>query len=185
MNIGKYRLYILLSLFLSWFATDGLGQIAYTRYYGKNRVQYTDFNWEMYPTEHFDLYYYDQNPEMLRTLAQMAESAYAQVSDMIKHQLSAKVPMLYYKTTTDFQQSNLFQPPEAALGVSEPLLFRLAVQGDMPPADLYELIVHEMSHIFQYDLLWGSPGGIVYAVSQPPLWVLEGFSEYSTQKWSP
>ena len=185
MNIGKFRSLIFFCLLLSWLAAEGLGQIAYTRFYGKNRVQYTDFNWEMYPTEHFDIYYYTKDVETLQTVAQMAESAYAQVSDMIKHQLSAKVPMLYYKTTTDFQQSNLFQPPEGALGVSEPLLFRLAVQGDMPASDLYELIVHEMSHIFQYDLLWGSPGGVVYAVSQPPLWVFEGFSEYSTKKWSP
>jgi hypothetical protein len=45
-------------------------------------------------------------------------------------------------------------------------------------------MLHELSHIFQFDLLWGSPGGVVYAVSQPPLWVFEGFSEYSTERWS-
>jgi hypothetical protein len=159
-------------------------QIAYTQFYGKNRVMYTDFNWEFYSTEHFDIYYYTKDTAMLQTIAELAESAYAQISDKIKHQLSAQVPLLYYKTTTDFQQSNLFRPPEGALGVSEPLLFRVAIQGDMPLDDLYDLMLHELSHIFQYDLLWGSPGGVVYAVSQPPLWVFEGFSEYSTERWS-
>ncbi len=160
-------------------------QIAYTRFYGKNRVIYTDFDWESYPTEHFDIYFYTKDVETLQTIADLAESAYAQISEKIKHLLSARVPLLYYKTSTDFQQSNLFQPPEGALGVSEPLLFRVAIQGDMPIDDLYDLMLHELSHIFQYDLLWGNPGGVVYAVTRPPDWVFEGFSEYSTERWTP
>ncbi len=184
MGTGTKKLLFIVPLLL--LSTASLtAQIAYTQFYGKNRVMYTDFNWEMYATEHYDIYYYTHDIEMLQTVAQLAESAYAQISDKIKHQLSAKVPLLYYKTTTDFQQSNLFRPPEGALGVSEPLLFRVAIQGDMPILDLYDLMLHELSHIFQYDLLWGSPGGVVYAVSQPPLWVFEGFSEYSTERWSP
>lgn len=130
-------------------------QIAYTQFYGKNRVIYTDFNWEFYSTKHFDIYYYTKDTEMLQTVAGLAESAYSQISDKIKHHLSAKVPLLYYKTTTDFLQSNLFRPVEGWLGVSEPLLFRVAVQGDLPIDELYDLMLHELSHIFQYDLLWG------------------------------
>jgi hypothetical protein len=183
MGTGTKRLPFIFLIFLLGVSTL-TAQIAYTQFYGKNRVMYTDFNWESYATEHFDIYYYTKDTEMLQTVAQLAESAYAQISDKIKHQLSAKVPLLYYKTTTDFQQSNLFQPPEGALGVSEPLLFRVAIQGDMPVDDLYDLMLHELSHIFQFDLLWGSPGGVVYAVSQPPLWVFEGFSEYATERWS-
>ncbi|MGB2907044.1 MAG: hypothetical protein WBB73_08080 [Candidatus Aminicenantaceae bacterium] len=183
MGTGTRRLPFIFLIFLLSVSTL-TAQIAYTQFYGKNRVMYTDFNWESYATEHFDIYYYTKDTEMLQTVAQLAESAYAQISDKIKHQLSAKVPLLYYKTTTDFQQSNLFRPPEGVLGVSEPLLFRVAIQGDMPVDDLYDLMLHELSHIFQFDLLWGSPGGVVYAVSQPPLWVFEGFSEYATERWS-
>lgn len=159
------------------------GQI-YAPFYGKNRVLYKRFEWEHYETEHYDIYYYNKDIHTLQRVANIAESAYDDLSKKIRHQLSAKIPLLYYVTSTDFQQSNLFMPPEGALGVSEPLLFRVAIQGDMTEDDLYDLMLHELSHIFQYDLLWGSPGGIVYAVSQPPLWVFEGFSEYSTQKWS-
>ena len=159
-------------------------QIVYTQFYGKNRVIYTDFNWEFYSTKHFDIYYYTKDTKMLQIVAGLAESAYSQISDKIKHHLSAKVPLLYYKTTSDFLQSNLFQPVEGWLGVSEPVLFRVAVQGDLPIDELYDLMLHELSHIFQYDLLWGRPGGVIYAVSRPPDWVFEGFSEYCTEKWS-
>jgi hypothetical protein len=50
--------------------------------------------------------------------------------------------------------------------------------------EIQDLIEHELTHIFEYDLLWGSPGGGLYAVNQPPLWIMEGFAEYNTEAWS-
>ena len=34
--------------------------------------------------------------------------------------------------------------------------------------EIQDLVEHELTHIFEYDLLWGGPGGGIYAVSQPP-----------------
>lgn len=160
-------------------------QFIYFPYYGKNKVLYESFDWKVYKTDHFDIYYYTDNIRDLKMIADLAESAYKTQSEGIKHQLSASVPLLYYRTSTDFYQTNLFQIPEGVLGVAEPLLYRIAIQGDMAIDEIYDLIAHELSHIFQYDLLWGSPGGALYALSQPPLWVFEGYSEYSTQAWTP
>lgn len=159
-------------------------QFIYFPYYGKNRIVYNKFQWDFYQTEHFELYYYTKDIDTLKILAELAESAYQKIGQKIKHELSARVPLLYYQTFTDFQQSNLFRPPEGVLGVAEPLLYRVAVHGDMPRDELQGLMEHELTHIFEYDLLWGSPGGVVYAVSQPPLWIFEGFAEYTTEKWS-
>lgn len=160
-------------------------QYIYFPYYGKNKVIYKDFKWERYSTERFDIYFYFEDPGMLEKIASYAESAYQTLSGNLKHHLSAKVPILFYQTVSDFQQTNLFNiPSDSILGVAEPLLYRVAVHGDMPPEELQSLFKHELTHIFQYDLLWGSPGGAVYAVSAPPLWVMEGLSEYNTGEWS-
>lgn len=181
----KYRTKVLFSVLLLLICVSAsFSQVSYTRYYGKNRVMYTDFDWETYTTPHFNIYSYAHDAEVMKKVADLAESAYESVSRKIKHQLSSRVPLIYYRTFTDFEQSNLFRPPEGALGVSEPLLYRVAVMGDMPIDDLYELFLHEMSHIFQYDLLYGTPGGVVYALSRPPDWVFEGFSEYCTENWT-
>jgi hypothetical protein len=99
--------------------------------------------------------------------------------------MSAPVPLLYYTTFTDFEQSNLFPVSEGILGVSEPALYRIGVYGDMPLDDLQTLIEHELAHVFEFDILWGKPGAGLYAVSQPPAWAFEGFSEYATTAWSP
>lgn len=166
------------------FLSQAFPQIIYFPYYGKNKVMYQNFRWKHYETEHFDIYYYTETTRDLEMIASLAESAYESLSRDIKHQLSARVPILYYRTFTDFQQTNLFQVPEGVLGVAEPLLYRIALHGDMSVDEIQDLIEHELSHVFEYDLLWGSPGGVLYALSQPPLWVFEGFSEYNTKEWS-
>ena len=162
----------------------GFAQFMYFPYYGKNKVIYEKFDWNHYQTDHFDIYYYIGDVKILKDIVQIAESAYQRISQEIKHQLSATVPLIYYKTSTDFEQTNLFQVPEGVLGAAEPVLYRVIIQGDMALDEIQDLIEHELTHIFEYDLLWGSPGGALYSVNQPPDWMMEGFAEYNTQTWS-
>lgn len=159
-------------------------QFMYFPYYGKNKVLYEKFDWSHYKTEHFDIHYYVDNLQILKNIAEMAESAYQRISEDLKHQLTAPVPLIYYMTYTDFEQTNLFQISEGILGVAEPILHRIAIYGDMTLDETQDLIEHEITHIFQFDLLWGSPGGPIYAFSAPPGWVMEGLCEYNTQNWS-
>ncbi|MBM3296643.1 MAG: hypothetical protein FJY83_03480 [Candidatus Aminicenantes bacterium] len=173
------------SLALGALAEPLAGQVIYFPYYGKNRVLYESFQWRSYKTEHFEIFFYEDNPERLKTLAGMCESAYLQVSGKLKHKLSKRVPLIYYLTFTDLEQSNIFRVSEGVLGVSEPVLFRTAVHGDMPLQELQDLLVHELTHVFQFDMLWGSQGGALTALNIPPLWTFEGLSEFATGKWSP
>ncbi|MFQ6109294.1 MAG: hypothetical protein ACE5L7_07055 [Candidatus Aminicenantales bacterium] len=175
---------ILLLLFCFFWAKMSLAQFIYYPYYGKNKVLYEKFDWNHYKTDHFDIYYYVEDIHLLKNIADMAESAYLRISEEIKHQLSATVPLIYYKTFTDMEQTNLFQIPEGVLGVAEPVLYRVVIHGDMALDEIQDLLEHELTHIFEYDILWGSPGGALYSVRQPPGWVMEGFAEYNTQNWS-
>jgi WD40 repeat protein len=161
------------------------GQIIEYPYYGKNRVIYESFPWRSYKTAHFEIYFYHDNPERLKILAGMCESAYKKVSSYLKHELSKPVPLIYYLTFTDFEQSNIFHVSEGVLGVSEPILFRTGVHGDMPLDELQTLIIHELTHVFEFDILWGSQGGALTAIYVPPLWTFEGLSEFNTHRWSP
>jgi Tol biopolymer transport system component len=153
-------------------------------YYGKNKVMYEDFHWKSYPTEHFRLYFYADNPQVLKNIAELAESAYQKLSETLKHQLADPVPIIFYTTYTDFELSNLFDVSEGVLGVSEPLLHRIGLHGDMPLDDLLHVVEHELTHVFEFDILWGSQGAFLYALNTPPLWFFEGLSEYATQSWS-
>ena len=181
-NYKRSVFFLLLTTLCACFA---FSQTIYFPYYGKNKVLYEKFDWKHYETDHYDIYYYTDNIQDLKNLSSFAESAYQKISNKIKHQLSAPIPLLFYRTFTDFEQTNLFYVPEGVLGAAEPLLYRVAIHGDMPQDELQDLIEHELTHIFEYDLLWGSPGGALYASSQPPGWIMEGFAEYNTEAWSP
>jgi len=159
-------------------------EFFYYPYYGKNKIMYEDFQWKSYATDHFHVYFYAERPEILRNVAEVAESAYQKISQLLKHQLADPVPIIYYTTLTDFEQSNLFYISEGVLGVSEPLLHRIGVHGDMPLDELQHLVEHELTHIFEFDILWGRPGASLYALNMPPLWLFEGLSEYTTRRWT-
>jgi len=179
-----YRRFIILNFLVLALLSAGLAQNIYFPYYGKNKVIYEKFNWKTYSTEHFQLYFYTDDVQVLKNIVDTAESAYRKISQELKHELSEPVPLIYYTTYTDFEQTNLFEVSEGVLGVSEPILHRIGVHGDMALDELQSLITHELTHIFEFDLLWGSPGGNLYAVNQPPLWTFEGLSEYFTGEWS-
>ncbi len=175
---------LFLLVFVISLASLGLSQIIYNPYYGKNKVLYEKFNWKTYSTEHFQIFFYVDNEQILKNIAETAESAYRKISGELKYELAEPVPLIFYTTYTDFEQTNLFDISEGVLGVSEPVLHRIGVHGDMPLDEIQNLIVHELSHVFEFDILWGSQGASLYAVTQPPLWTFEGLSEYFTGEWS-
>ena len=156
---------VLCCFLLAALAGTAAAQSWYFPYYGKSRVLYGRFPWKSYPTDHFRLYYYVDDPQMLKDLASLAESAYLKVSRVLKHEVSEPVILLHYKTYTDFEQSNVFSVSEGVLGVTEPALHRIGIHGDMPLDELGALIEHELTHVFELDILYGSPGASLYALS--------------------
>ena len=76
-------------------------------YFGKNLVHYDTFDWHIYATDHFEIYYYTEMEPHLERVASYAESAYQQVSADLKHDLAFKIPLIVFKTHSEFEQENL------------------------------------------------------------------------------
>src|SRR5687768_4133157 len=130
-------------------------QTPYIPYFGKNQIRYDNFRWQIYETEHFEIYYYPEIEQHLERVAGYAESAYQHVSSELRHDLSIKLPLIIFKTSSEFQQQNVI-PGAAQEGVgafAEPLRFRIVMPLDEPPDLLYRLIVHELTHQFDYDII--------------------------------
>ena len=161
---------------------EAFGQTPYIPYFGKNRIRYNDFKWNIYKTDHFDIYYYPEIEKQLERVTSYAESAYQQVSSDLKHDLAFKVPLVLYKTESEFQQQNI-EPgelPEGVLAFAEPYRDRMVLPIDEPSDALYRLITHELTHIFEFDII---PRSLLHR--QLPLWVDEGLSDYMTGYWQP
>ncbi|MBM3771756.1 MAG: hypothetical protein FJW27_10850 [Acidimicrobiia bacterium] len=159
-----------------------LAQTPFVPYFGKNNIHYDTFDWHIYTTDHFEIYYYPELEKHLERVAGYAESAYEQVSSDLKHDLSFKVPMVLFKTHSEFEQQNVI-PGAAQEGVgafAEPFRNRMLLPIDDPPDRLYGLIAHELTHIFEFDII---PQSLIR--QSVPLWVNEGLSDYMRGAWTP
>jgi WD40-like Beta Propeller Repeat len=153
-------------------------------YYGKNNVKYDTFDWKTYKTQHFEIFFYPQSGQHLQRVASMAESAYDKISADLQHDIEFKIPLIFFKTQSEFEQVNYLQVTEGILGAAEPVYNRMAFAIDQPSDKLQELIMHELTHVFEFSMLFG---GMISPVlkQSPPLWVMEGFAEYETGVWDP
>src|SRR5438445_12894755 len=91
-------------------------QSQFAPYYGKNLIHYDKFDWHIYKTDHFEIYYYPETARHLELVAAYAESAYQQVSADSMHDLSCKVQLIVYKTHSELEQANV-DPGAAQQGV--------------------------------------------------------------------
>src|SRR4029077_18138705 len=67
--------------------------------------------------------------------------------------------------------------PEGTGAFATPTRFRMVMPVDVPDPELMKLILHELTHIFQYHLLF--QGSLAKAVaSSPPQWFMEGMASY-------
>jgi hypothetical protein len=181
-SCARWGLAGLAALIVSLTTVETSAQTHFIPYYGKNKIRYDKFNWQIYTTDHFEIYYYPEVERHLERIAAYAESAYQQISADLKHDLAIKVPLVIFKTHSEFEQQNV-SPEEISEGVAafaEPQRDRMVLPIDEPPDRLYGLIVHELTHIFEFDII---PRSLIRR--SVPLWVDEGLSDYMRAAWEP
>jgi len=156
-------------------------QTPFVPYFGKNRVHYDKFDWHIYKTDHFEIFYYPALEPHLERVAAAAESAYQRISGELKHDLAERVPLILFKTQSEFQMQNISgdELPEGVLAFAEPERNRMVLPIDEPPDQLYRLITHELTHVFEFDII---PRGILGA--SLPLWMDEGLANYMAGYWN-
>ncbi|MEW6363605.1 MAG: hypothetical protein AB1714_03080 [Acidobacteriota bacterium] len=158
---------------------------AAAQYYGKNKVQYDVFHWDVYHSPHFDIYFYPEERMHLERMASFAESGYLKVSSDLKHQIPFAIPLIFYKTHSEFEQTHLFPDfvPEGVLAFAESVQNRMVMPIDLPADELQNLITHELTHIFEYSILYGGLSSPLVQLRSPPDWVMEGFADFEVGEW--
>jgi hypothetical protein len=152
---------------------------AHGQYFGRNKVQYEKFEFEILRTPHFDVHYYESEKPAVQDAARMLERWNARLSSLFNHPLSERKPIVLYADQPDFQQTNVIadQLDEGTGGVTESLLDRMVMPLTGSYADNDHILGHEMVHVFQYDIAFSkaNTGG---SLERLPLWLVEGMAEY-------
>jgi len=183
----KYSPIILLcfcfgSTFLS--PVSNSGQYAYA--FGQNKVRYWTFDWKVYESPHFDIYYYVDEEMLLDEVVNCIESSYQTLSEDFDHELHTRIPVIVYKSHGEFEGTHIIPVflPEGVAGFSEPLRNRLVMPLDSTPKETAKTFQHELTHIFQYSILYGRSKARIYRAN-PPGWFMEGLAEHQAEGYTP
>lgn len=149
------------------------------QYFGKNKVRYDTFDWKVYPTPHFRISFYDRVEPSLPKLASFAESAYDELARRLNYQVPDPIPLIAFATHTEFEQTNVIDQfiPEGVGAFAVPARNRMVLPVDMPDQQLQQLIQHELTHVFQFEIMYQGRLGKALAMS-PPQWFMEGMASY-------
>ncbi|MFN2384125.1 MAG: hypothetical protein ABR559_07670 [Gemmatimonadota bacterium] len=154
--------------------------------FGKNKVQYDDFQWEILASEHVDLYYYPEERELALIALDYAEESYAALEQKFSYHPQDRIPLVVYASHSHFEQTNIvpFFIPEGVAGFTEFLKGRVALPFNGSYADFRRVIKHELVHVFQArkgaHLKRLHPSGYEWA---SPQWFTEGLAEYWSGPW--
>jgi Tol biopolymer transport system component len=152
------------------------------QYFGRNKVQYKDFKFEVLKTTHFDIYFYDDERQNAARVGQMAERWYARLSTIFEHEIRTRQPLVLYASHPDFEQTNAVggMIGEGTGGVTEGLKRRVVLPLAGTLAETDHVLGHELVHAFQYDIsaMRSQGNGMGSGIERLPLWFVEGLAEY-------
>ena len=152
-----------------------LASPASAQYFGRNKVEYENFDFKILATEHFDIYYYPKEERAARTAARLAERWYARLATVLNHQLDRRQPLVLYGSQAEFAQTNVVSGmlSDSIGGVTESARRRIVMPFAPTLAETDRVLGHELVHAFQFDIArhHGRDVG-------QPLWFIEGMAEY-------
>ncbi len=137
-------------------------------------------------TEHFDVYFYPEMQELAEIGAAFAEEAYRGFESKLNHNISNRVPLIFYSNHSHFQQTNTIPNliPEGVGGFFEFIKGRVVIPSNGSIHQFKHVIKHELVHVFVRSRMsrvlkdhrrTTHPG--------LPLWFTEGIAEYWSEGW--
>lgn len=165
-----------------------ISQVSWAQYYffGRNKVQYAEFDWKVLKTEHFDIYYYGDFEEMAEIGAGYAEEAYEELKVKFNQVVLHRIPLIFYNTHIHFQQTNTTPGfiPEGVGGFFEFLKGRVVIPFLGTLEGFRHVIRHELVHVMMTTKIYRVLKDHRIPTDKfPPLWFIEGLAEFWSTDW--
>jgi len=170
-------------VFALLFTTNALAQFYY---FGRNKVQYTNFQWHVLKTKHFNIYYYPEMRELAERGAAFAEASYNVLEERFNHTITRRIPLIFYSSHLHFEQTNVAPGliPEGVGGFFEFLKGRVVIPAEGSTAQFKHVIQHELVHVFMESKITRVLTDHRLPTDRtPPLWFSEGLAEYWSTEW--
>lgn len=157
--------------------------------FGKNRIQYRNFNWKIIRTANFEIYFYQDGNTLANLTAQYAESEFDRITELLGYTPYNRIKIFLYNSPQELAQSNIGISVVGELDSREIDLAKsrleIAFTGDQ--VSYRKRLIHDISMLFVYDMLYG--GSLKDALQSSllltlPDWFMPGIASYIAEGYS-
>jgi len=183
---AAYRLLFTASFIL--FFTVGVRSQTALDVFGKNRIQYKNFNWKVISTVNFEVYYYQEGNELAYFAARHLESDFDRIADLLGYTPYAKTKIFVYNSISDLQQSNVGLNNDALLlgGQTNFVKSRVEIPYTGSAVDFKRELSLGIAQMFITEMMFG--GSLKDMVQSSylltlPDWFVSGAAAYVAEGW--
>lgn len=156
--------------------------------FGKNKVQYEEFQWRYIQSEHFDIFFTKGGEQIAEFVAEISEASYRRIKNDFRYDLVDRITIVAYNSHNDFGQTNVtLEPPEESVGgFTEFFKNRVVIPFEGNWEQFRHVIHHELTHAIMLQMVYGAGAqSIITGMAQlrMPLWFIEGLAEYESRYW--
>ncbi len=191
----KKRYFKLLSILFFVLGTASLLPLKAQFYYGlnqefgKNRVQYVDFDWFLHRFERYDIYFYRGNDELAKQVARLTDKTLVRIENFLDAPLEDRVQILVFNNLSDLKQSNVNSNTDEdynSSGVTRISGRRLFLHFNGSYTDLEKKLRSGLAEVVLSNLVYG---GFTQSLKNStllnlPEWYTEGLISYIGEDWS-
>lgn len=184
-NSVLLKKFLLLFLLAGTLSTQLAGQFYYglRQEFGKNRVQYTDFDWVFYRFERYDVYFYRGNDHLASMVARMTEDQLPRIENLLDAPLDERVQILVFNNLSDLKQSNVNSSDDEdynTTGVTRISGRRLFIYFNGNYLDLQRDLRSGLADVVLSNMMYGSFTKSIRnsALLNLPEWYTEGLVSY-------
>ncbi|MFD2248497.1 hypothetical protein [Pontibacter ruber] len=157
--------------------------------FGKSRIQYKSFDWKLYSTQNFNIYFYEGGEQAARNAADYAEKELKRITSLIGYYPYSKVTLILYNVAGDLKQSNIGLNSDQYSTGGETLFLKNKIElaFDGTQTDFKRDISYQMTQLLLNDMMYG--GSLKEALQSSyllrlPEWFISGVASYTAEGWS-
>ncbi len=157
--------------------------------FGKNRIQYKQFEWQYLSSENFDVYYYDNRRKVANEAIQYLEGEFDRITDLIGYPPYLKTKVFLYNSISDLQQSNIgLNHTDFNVGGETEFVkpyVEIAHPGTVD--EFKEQLIYKMTELMVNEMMFGGSLKDMFqnaVLLNLPEWFIKGASGYVSKGWN-
>lgn len=157
--------------------------------FGKNRVQFSTFDWSYFRNQNFDTYFYQEGRELAVFTSRIANDVIKEVEETLNYRADGRYMFVVYLTQADLQQTNLGldlqQYNTGGLTLLRGNKIPLYFNGNRE--DFIAQMRSGIAKVLLFEMLYG--GNITEKVQSSTLlylpdWFVKGFFSFTEKEWN-